>query len=127
MKKLLETRIPTSEALTLLDIKIHQLFGLMKEKHLQGYDNLGRKVVDVDSYPKTKKHSLEWLMRIARGAEFGPGSRPPTNYEQEEFERKVHEEFNNQPDIPLVPEDCVGFDFNPSKKKSYLCFSLQIL
>lgn len=120
--KNLETRIWILKVLTLLDIKMHQLFGLCKEGHLQAYDNLGRKVVDINSCEKGIKRSYEriektiWENEYAKIADIRFHGKPLT---KEEVNRKAWEEYNVQPlDTPINPdpENCVLFDFSPSKK-----------
>jgi hypothetical protein len=122
MKKLLETRIWTFKVLAILDIEMHQLFGLCKEGHLQAYDNFGRKVVDINSCEKGVKRSYERIEKIIRQNEFSKiadrsyHGKPLTKWE---INSKAWEEYNAQPlDTPINPdpENCVLFDFSPSKK-----------
>ncbi len=137
MKKLLETRILTLEVLTLLDIKMHQLFGLCKEGHLQAYDNRGRKVVDINSCEKGIKRSyerIEMVIRLNEGSKIADSVLKPWHHgviekplTKEEINKKAWEEYNAQPlDTPINPdpENCVLFDFSPSKKnfKSAMAF-----
>lgn len=105
---------------------MHQLFRLMKEGHLQAYDNLGRKVVDIDSCEKGKKKSyerIEELISIREGTKLagnvawsGTIEKPLT---KEEIKREAREKYNTQPlDTPINPdpENCVLFDFTSSEK-----------
>jgi hypothetical protein len=127
--KNLETRIWILKVLTLLDIKMHQLFGLCKEGHLQAYDNLGRKVVDINSCEKGIKRSYEEIelsIRQNEYAKIADSCRPNPSYgvrekalTKREINSKALEEYNAQPlDTPINPdpENCVLFDFTPSKK-----------
>jgi hypothetical protein len=104
-----------------------QLFNLCKKGDLQLYNWREEKVINIDSCPKTKKHSFEELTRIARGEELAStvlGANSGLTSE-EEFKKEVFREYNTQPDIPTIPKGCVVFDYNlpinNAKAKQKLC------
>lgn len=106
-----------------LDIEIFELFDLCKNGKLQAYNIYGKRIVDPDLCEKGKKDSLDKILRLERlkegtkatGNVYYPGShrgnieKPLT---KEELERKARKQYNDQPNVPIVPEDCVLFDFS---------------
>lgn len=115
--------LKTGEVLKRLNIEIFELFDLCKNGELQAYNIYGKRIVDPDLCEKGKKDTLDKILRLVHleegtnetGHVFIPGShwgnikKPLT---REERERKARKLYNAQPDSPIVPEDCVSFNFS---------------
>ncbi|MCD6297437.1 MAG: hypothetical protein J7M30_09805 [Deltaproteobacteria bacterium] len=116
--------LKTKEVLKNLDIEIFELFDLCKKGKLQAYNEYGKRVVDPDLCEKGKKNSWKfYLYHIGREEEskgiknilLSQLGSSPGNIEKlltrDEQEREAREQYSAQPDTPIIPENCVEFDF----------------
>lgn len=129
--------LKTREVLTRLHIEVFELFDLCKKGKLQAYNIYGKKIVDPDLCEKGKKDSLDrfrHLVTVGEGTK-ATGSVVVTgsynrNIEKlltrEEQERKARKQYNAQPDTPIIPEDCVPFNFSFPARPSEFQTSRQV-
>ena len=110
--------LKTEEVLKDLDIEIFELFNLCKEGKLQAYNEYCQRVVDPDLCKKEKEFAFNRiLMRVHDDLmmEHSLSNKPGVYYAnitEEEIERRARERYNAQPEYPIIPENCVEFNFS---------------
>jgi hypothetical protein len=118
----------------LIDIEIFELFDLCKKGKLQAYNKDGDRVIDPDSCEKGRKDFVDFLHevqmeeggKILRNAAMRNQRTSPEDIEKiltsEEEQKEALKRYNDHPDIPIIPEGCVGFDFTVPTRPSYFPF-----
>jgi len=117
LQSILEKRISVAQALKLLDIDLPQFFNLCKSGKLRVYNDLGKRLVDINSCEKRKECTFDEILKYVRVGEAGNRADPrcgPRDYlTEEEIMNEAQREYAAQPlDTPIVPEGCVVFDFS---------------